>query len=253
MEYTIRVASPSPAPFTRRPRRGGVAAIDQVQIHATRGSTTMDRQVQAAENHFAYQVNRGGWGSSAEYAVGPDRRIGGRIAIVRFGDWRTTYSSWSAGYGARLPLGRYEYGAAERGIAIEVAQPPRRDLGRYLSGDSDVPFTPATVAAVAWLCRRLNHVLVAAGGTAIPAVRIASWDQLRSRPVPRGYIGHEDLANGKKLGKSDVGAMWPWPQFLALLRRTPGLDSAKLLTRITAAERELQAMRAQIEATGDLP
>lgn len=212
--YTIRQANPKPTPARRRGRPGGAASIQQIQIHATRGPTPMDRQVQATENTFGdtgYD-RAGGWGPSADWVVGPDHREGGNIVIVQFGDpWRT-FSSWSSGYGSHGAA--TEYGAAEIGAAIEVAQPPKMVEGRYVKGDSDVPFTMATIDAVAWLCNHINDELVRRGGDPIPPVRILHWSQKRDEPIPRGFIGHEDLANGVRLGKTDPGVMWPWDDFL---------------------------------------
>lgn len=204
MTYEIRHATPPPAAFTRRGRPGGVGEIHQFQIHATRGPTTMERQVAATENWFANGPDRGGWGSSADFVVGPDYRVGGRMAIVQFGNWWRTFGSWSAGYGSRGAS--VEYGAAEVGIAIELAQP-----------DAATPFTPETIQALAWLCGTLNEQIVSRGGTAIPPKHLDTWDQRRDRPVPRGYIGHDELENGRKLGKSDPGDLFPWAQLGALL------------------------------------
>ena len=174
----------------------------------------MGAQVSATENWFAYGPDRGGWGSSADFVVGPDKRVGGKIVIAQFGNWLRTFSSWSAGYGGGGAA--TEYGAAEVGVAIEVAQPARydMDLHEYVDGDSDVSFTSESVEAVAWLCRHINRELEEAGGSAIPTARLTSWDQKRSAPIPRGYIGHEDLANGGKRRKTDPGQMWNWPAFL---------------------------------------
>jgi len=213
MTYTIRPAAPAAAAFTRRGRPGGASNIHQIQIHATRGPVPMDRQVMATENWFSQQPDRGGWGASADFVVGPDERAGGAVVIVAFGDPIRTFGSWSAGYGSFGAT--REWGAAEVGLAIEVAQPPRWDGTKYVGGDSDEPFTPETVDAVAWLCIELNKRLVAAGGRPVPATHIDYWDQLRDAPVPRGYLGHVDLANGVKLGKTDPGQMWNWPAFLS--------------------------------------
>lgn len=221
MTYTIRQANPKPAAFTRRGRPGGARGIHQMQIHATRGPVPIDRQVQATENWFSQQPDRGGWGSSADFVVGPDRRVGGKVVIVQFGDWLRTFGSWSAGYGG-LGAAR-EWGAAEVGVAIEVAQP-----------DNSTAFTTETLEAVTWLCGEINRELVAAGGVAIPPVHLPYWDQLRTKPVPRGYLGHDELANGRKLGKSDPGRMWNWDTFIAgLAPESPGLSPA--VTNLEAA------------------
>ena len=213
----IRQADPPPARFTRRGRPGGVSNIHQIHIHATRGPTVMEAQVQATENWFANGPDRGGWGSSADFVVGPDRRVNGQVVIVQFKDWVSQFGSWSAGYGSYGA--RLEWGAAEVGVAIEVAQPPRfdRTTQKYVGGDSDVDYTLETMEAVVWLCQYLNSEIARLGGTPIPAVRLPYWSQLRSEAVPRGYIGHEDLENGHKLRKTDPGQMWNWREFMMML------------------------------------
>jgi hypothetical protein len=215
MAFAIRQANPAPAAFTRRGRPGGASNIHQIQIHATRGATTLDKQVQATENWFSSQPDKGGWGSSADFVVGPDSRESGKMVIVQFGNWIRQFSSWSAGYGAGGAA--TEWGAAEVGVAIEVAQPARFDGTNYLPGDSDVAFNNELMEAVAWLCNHINDELVKNGGTRIPSVHLPYWNQLRSNAVPRGYIGHDDLANGRKLGKTDPGKMWTWAHFIRLL------------------------------------
>ena len=91
MRHDVRFASPAPLPVTRRVRASGVQQIAQIQIHATRGRVAHDRQVHATEAWFASPQNdRGGWGGSADFVIGPDHRLAGEIAIVQFGDWRPT-------------------------------------------------------------------------------------------------------------------------------------------------------------------
>ena len=51
----------------------------------------------------------------------------------------------------------------------------------------------------------------------IPPVWIDRWDQVRGAPIPRGHIGHENLANGRKLGKSDPGHLFPRDTLMASL------------------------------------
>lgn len=202
MPFTIRDANPPPLPITRRQRPGGASDIAQIQIHATRGPVAMDRLVQATENWFAAAGelpdgnDHGNWGSSADFVIGADHRINGKIAIVRFGDWRTTFSTWSAGFGASVAN---TVSASSVGVAIEVAQPLKHD-----------PFTDETIDGLVWLCGHINDELDRIGAQRVPAVRIDTWDQTLAAPVPRGYIGHEDLANGERLGKSDPGPQFPW-------------------------------------------
>lgn len=202
MPFSIRDANPAPLAVTRRPRLRGVQDIAQIQLHATRGPVSMELQVMATEHWFASPANdHGTWGASADFVIGPDVREHGEIAIVRFGDWIETFSSWSAGFGAR---GAGTIGASTRGVAIEIAQP-----------DDETDFTAETIEGLVWLCERINAEIVAAGGVAIPPRHIDSWDQRAGEAVPRGYIGHDELANGVALGKSDPGDRFPWDGFIA--------------------------------------
>lgn len=225
MTRTIRPAYPKPLSITRRPRRGGAAAIHQIQLHATRGPTTLERQVAATENWFSNPApfpqgnDHGSWGSAADFLLGPDYRSGGGIVIVQFGNWLKGFGSWSAGFGARGTA--VEYGAAEFGVAIEIAQAPRQEHGKYMPGDSDQPFSDELVIAVAWLCEHINDELDKVGVQRVPPVHINGWSQQLSDGIPRGYIGHEELANGRKGGKSDPGRMWDWPAFMELLQHEP--------------------------------
>ncbi len=195
----------------RRSRVNGVDDIHQIQIHSTRGPTDTDRQLQATVNWFASIENTQnssghskGWGASADFVVGRESRIDGNpVTIVQFGDWMKTYGSWSAGWGSSYST---QHGAAKYGVAIEVAQ-------RNLNDE----FDPEVMTVVADLCRYIDETLKSKGHDGIPTERILSWDQERSTIIPRGYIGHEDLANGVKLGKSDPGPEWDWEDFFNLV------------------------------------
>jgi hypothetical protein len=176
----------------------------------------IDQQVQATENWFAAVEefpdgnDHENWGSSADFVIGPDRRIDGEIAIVLFGDWRTTFSSWSAEFGAE---GANTMSAASVGVAIEVAQPLKHH-----------PFTNEIIDGLVWLCGHINDELGKAGVGRVPAERIAFWDRSGAAAVSGGYLGHEDLANGVGLGKSDPGPQFPWAEFIHRLGRTPPLE-----------------------------
>lgn len=223
MSYTIREASPPQIAVGRQPRPGGIMDVHQIQVHATRGPTTMDRQVSATENTFGSPAqDRGGWAPSADFVIGPDFRAGGALVIVQFGDWRDTFSTWSAGYGA---AGQNTMPASRFGVAIELAQPAGLDRnGRYTEAvDATFEgFTPETTDAFLWLVRQIDDELARTTGddrNRIPRVRIPSWDQ--HYPIPRGLIGHEDLANGWKGGKHDPGFLFPWDHVLAELNAPP--------------------------------
>lgn len=251
MTYQILTANPRPIRVTRRPRRGGGESIKQIQIHATRGASPMRTQIQRTVSYFANNRawpdgnNHGSWGGSADLLVGPDDA--GEIQIIQFGNWLSTFSSWSAGFGGRGPS--YEYGAAEVGVAIELSQPPRLAGGRYQGGDSDVPFTDETMDALVWLCEHINSTLEAAGHQPILAQRIPRWDQQLGEPIPLGYIGHEDLANGLRGGKTDPGMMFDWPWFMAKMSAGP----AGQVVMSPRPDRLEVAMRAWTAGSAPLP
>lgn len=245
-EFPMRMASPPPLAVTRRPR--DPRDIRQVQWHATRGRVAMDRQLAATEAWFANPANdQGGWGASADFVVGPDYRLGGEVAIVYFGDTLRTFSSWSAGYGAAGTLP-----AAPYGFAIEVAQPAGRDwrTGAW----SDDPralyeeFTEETVEACAFLVRRLNAALAREGLEPIPPVWIGEWDQDPNKPVPRGHIGHDTLANGRRLGKSDPGPLFPLARIFELLQEPPVPTAAEVLEAWHVSVEEQRGRIAELTA-----
>lgn len=197
-------------------------------VHATRGPTTPERQVEATINWFA-RVNvverarrrLAGWSPMADFAVGYGR-------VVQIGDYRTTRSNWSAGYGRHGP--GVEWGADEWSIAIEVAQSDRLE-----------PYDAQTIDDLVWLCRRLI--------TEFPSIaprRIVTWDQRRGEPVPSGLIGHEDTAHGLRTGKSDPGPRFPWDDVLARLTTPsairPSLDLAPVLARLDTLDDRLAAL-----------
>jgi hypothetical protein len=199
--YEVRRADPPPQDFTRRPRPNGVKDIDQICWHGTRGNAAHDQQVAATEHWFAngdewpagnrHSTKYGAWGGSTDFLVGFDRRVD-EVVIVEFGDWVNTFSSWSAGFGSGGPA--KEYGAATRQVAIEVAEV---DIGDKLSPDE--------LDACAFLVEYINAVLADdLEGRAIPFTLIEFWNQKKSAEVPRGHISHARLANGVRLGKTDI-------------------------------------------------
>ena len=242
----IRVASPPPQPFTRRPR--DPSGIRQIQWHATRGATSMDRQVSATESWFASPANnRGGWGGSADFVVGPDYREGGRVVIVQFEDPWNSFGSWSAGYGGPGTLP-----AAPYGIAIEVAQPAGRDrLGNY-TGAKDANFehyTPETINACRWLVGHINAELERRDIEPVPPSWIDEWDQAHGAPVPRGHIGHENLANGRKLGKHDPGHLFPRDALMASLVRQADEVATDELAVLRTLQDSIETKLATVQST----
>lgn len=181
MEYV------EPQPWLRKPRHHKPRII---VIHATRGATTPDKQYQATVNWMKSPNNANNrmyptWGSSCDYIVGAK----GEVAMV--GKPQTTRANWSAGYGESGTWALDEYA-----IAIETAQ-----------SDAKEPFTMEALLALADLSRRLtsnNDIKIRRIFPVLP-----QWG-----PVPSGFVGHEDSANGVELGKSDPGKQFPWKAFI---------------------------------------
>lgn len=161
-------------------------------IHATRGNNTPAVQYQATKNWMTTSVNQQAnfsWGSSCDWIIGNEP---GEICKVGRDD---QHSSWGAGFG-----GIGTWGADQHGISIEVAQ--SASLEEY-----DVDAIENLLNLCVYLCRQYD----------IPPVRILHLVQLGV--PPRGFVGHEDTANGRKTGKSDPGPKFPWTAFLNTLKK----------------------------------
>ncbi len=103
--------------------------------------------------------------------------------------------------------------------------------------------------AAAWLVRQLNAEMVELGASPVPYRHVTSWSQLRSETVPRGFIGHEELANGVRLRKTDPGPLFPWERFLAMCAaEEDGPDLTAVDERLAAAEASLATARERLEA-----
>ena len=194
--------------WLRRPRTQHPRVII---LHGTRGPTTLAAQYGATVNWFTNSGNGRsglGWGSQADAVVGT--RSG---EITFFGDYRTSRPNWSAGFGGNSAT---TWGADEWALSLELAH---RALGD--------PFHDEVIENALVVCR---HWMQEFG---IPATHIA-WDQLRSEDVPHGLIGHDETANGHRLGKSDPGHSFPWNNFLRRLRT--GADIPTLTTAASPAE-----------------
>lgn len=212
--------------WLRKPRTQPVQII---LIHATRGDIATEAQYRATVNWFTSAGNRAkdGGGNPLDFGSQSDFCVGAQGEIAQFGDYHATRPNWSAGFGVSFA----DNAVDDHAISIEVAQRQASD-----------PYTPASIDALVWLCARL------ASEYSVPIVHIPSWDQSRRQPVPRGFIGHEETANGRKLGKSDPGPMFPWPAFLQRLgtqAQSPGVSRAEFAALVDRVEK-LEAGRLQI-------
>lgn len=99
---------------------------------------------------------------------------------------------WCAGYGEDGT-----WSAQDNFIHIEISQ-----------GTIDSEFTKESIES---LCQ---FVAEQANIYKFPVRRIGHLDQY-SQFRPWGIANHQDSDNGKKLGKSDVGPLFPWSQFLS--------------------------------------
>lgn len=207
-------------------------------IHATRGHTSLDLQDDATVPWFTAPLgmggagDRGGWSPTADALVSADED---RCWIFEqsIADLRRFHSTWSAGYG------RYgaslEWGADERAISIEVAQ-----------SDLLEPYSEDTLRRLVFLIRTIEATL----GFKVPRQRIEYWDQRRDHDVPQGFIGHEDTENGRKTGKSDPGAQFPWGRFLRLVGEDWKEDGMAL--RDASQDEEIVIARVLAKRAGQL-
>jgi hypothetical protein len=166
-----------------------------------RGNTHPNNQLLATINWFTtshgptiQQRRNDGWGPMADFGIGFNPNLE-RVEIVQFGDWRTTRSNWSAGFGDG---GMATWGADEVGISIEL------DQSASLEEYREETLSALTELAI-WL--------MAQPEVDIAPIKIDFWDQDRDTFIPSGWLGHDDLANGKRLGKTDVGGRFNWARF----------------------------------------
>jgi hypothetical protein len=201
-------------------------------LHAMRGDTTPEMQLPATENWFLTQnpavrtLRRlKGWGPMADFGIGwyPKTQ---RVEIMQFGDPFTTRSNWSSGFGAK---GVVTWGMDEVSMAIELDQSAAMEAYRGETIDR-------LIELALWLPSQGIH---------IAPVHLPPWDQLRAQPVPTGWLGHDETANGIRGGKSDVGNKFPWDRFIDAIDATsvpepdePLSDFAALSLKVIKLERD---------------
>lgn len=173
-------------------RRSHIAGV---MIHATRSGRSAGDDGPGTENWLGHPSNGSAaqdWGSSWDALI---YESGLQVITHDVDKW---YASWCAGYGdaGTWPAGLYY-------VMVEVSQ-----------GRPEDHFTEAELHSAA------QYTAEASQKYGFPLVKIPFLTQ-RGTP-PRGICSHEDSANGKKLGKSDPGPMWPWERFLGLCRQYAG-------------------------------
>lgn len=162
-------------------------------IHATRGSNTQALQYQATKGWFQSTSNGSaaqGWGGCATVVIGSNGEL------CRFMNEASEVPRYSAGYGSNLPP--QGWCADDWGLSMELAQSDKQEAFAAATIDR------AAMQAALW-CQTYN----------ISPVHLGTTDQRGASPASTGIVGHDELENGRKLGKSDPGAQFPWPAFMA--------------------------------------
>lgn len=171
------------------PRPNGMHPM-LIIVHATRGPAAQALQYQATVGWFNNPANQGGAATLVISHLGQ---------LCRFMD-DDHIPQYSAGFGAYgYPRG---WSADDWGLSMELAQ-----------SDKQEPFADATIERAAMQAAEwcLIH--------GISPVHLGSISQVGPAPTVSGIIGHDELENGRKLGKSDPGRQFPWDDFIARVRR----------------------------------
>lgn len=175
----------SPQRWLWKPR---TKPIRMIEIHATRGNTTPEKQKPASLN-WVKSPNNGsaakGWGSSFSHVIGTD----GSMGSVLDDDQVPTYSAGYGGAGSTYAIDEYA-------ISYELAQSPAQE-----------PFADATYR------RAAKETALKCLKYGIPPVMIEIPRQVGD--VPTGIVRHDRCENGIKLGKTDPGDQFDEARFIA--------------------------------------
>lgn len=186
MTYVIRPVRPGVTPhsYLRAAWAGRGREIAGVMIHATRSGTKGTKDGPGTENWLGHPSNTQAVSSSWDSLFWDDG------TQVQLGDRDNSFPTWCAGYG---DAGTWNAGLYY--LQYELAQ-----------GTVDSPFAEATIDSLA------QQVARDAKTYDFPIVRLPFLTQVG--PVPRGITAHDACANGRKLGKSDPGYLFPWDAFI---------------------------------------
>ena len=208
----------TPRPWLWRPRTKPIRIIE---IHATRGNTTPEKQMQASLYWVQSARNVGNikadgspdyenpeWGSSFSHVIG----TGGSLGTVLDDDQMPTYSAGYGGPGSEWAIDEY-------GISYELAQSAAQE-----------PFTEACLA------RAAKEVGAKCRQHGIPPVFLTIPRQVGE--VPTGLVRHDRCQNGYVLGKTDPGDQFNEAHFLALVRAEMEVDDMALTLEQRVAAHE---------------
>jgi hypothetical protein len=198
-----------------RPLAGRGSAIAGIMLHATRSGRVQPDEGERTERWFANPQNivrdDPPWGSFCDLLILKD---GTQVACTA---WEDEYAAWGAGYG-----GSGTWAAGIPYLQVELPQ-----------GTPSEPFGEASVASAAAFAAEMS------ARYRFPLERIAFLEQVGE--PPRGIATHEGSANGRRLGKSDPGPLFPWETFLSLAREAASggsqLDSLLLAVFAGGEER----------------
>ena len=214
---TYKTERITPAPQLVKPRTGPIKGS---VIHSTRGGTSSPEvDYSATKNWFTSPNNMArnsqgqplGYGGCASRIIGP----AGEMTIVMPDDQMPTYS---AGYGAIGPP--VEFLVDQHYISYELAQPT-----------INTPYTDPQIDRIAM------EIALDAKTYGFPIIMRDFRDD-QTVPLP-GVTRHDRTANGRKLGKSDPGHMFPEVRFVTLARAyLEGVDDMKVIAYILEGQPE---------------
>ncbi len=175
--------------------------IRMIEVHATRGNTTPEKQKPASLNWVQSPQNVGNrkgdgtidylnplWGSSFSHVIGTD----GSKGMVLDDNQMPTYSAGYGGAGSTYAIDEYA-------ISYELAQTPAQE-----------PFSGAIYE------RLSTEVALDCKLYGIPPVMIEIPRQVGE--VPTGIVRHDRCENGTKFGKTDPGDQFDEVRFIAMLK-----------------------------------
>lgn len=194
-----------------------------VMLHATRGGRSAGDDGPGTENWASNASNGAAFWDWLAYE-------NGQQVLCTEGDEEPL---WAAGYGAYPGT----WSAQDYYYQFELAQ-----------GRPEDPYPAEQIESAAqWVGGLFKE-------RGWPVQRIPFLYQTEGSAPPFGICTHEDSANGRRLGKSDPGPMFPWNTFLARARIWAGQAleddlSAADIARIDRLERVMGAWGIHVTAT----